>query len=397
MKIKEVKGKIIKDSRKEKTIEILIKTESGLFSSSAPSGKSKGKYEKSYYIKGIEQDINTLMNLSGKICDLEMEEFSDLKKVENLLRNKIGSNTLFVLETCLLKALASENGKAVWQLIDEKAKKLPFPVGNCIGGGLHSSFLKKKPDFQEFLIIPKTTNFSDNVFLMEKAREICGEELKLRKAKGKENDEKAFSTCLNNEEVLGIMQKVKEELEGQIGERIDIGVDVAASTFYTGFVYKYENKKKRLKREGQISFILDLIDKYNLDYVEDPLEQEDFSGFSQLKGRAVRIRPTCIIVGDDLTVSQLSRFNKALKKKAINAIILKPNQVGSLLEIAEIVKLAKKYNIKTIFSHRSGETLDYVLADLAFGFQADYIKTGIVGKERKVKLRRLIDIEKSFG
>jgi len=397
MEIKEVKGKIIKNSRKEKTIEILIKTESGLFSSSAPSGKSKGMYEKPYYVGGIEQDIVSITELSDKICDLEIEKFSDLKKVENLLRNKVGSNTLFVLETCLLKALASENGKAVWQLINEKAKKLPFPVGNCIGGGLHSSFLKKKPDFQEFLIIPKTTNFSDNIFLMEKARELCGEELKFRKAKGRENDEKAFSTSLNNEEALEIMEKVKGELEEQVGERIDVGVDVAASTFYTGFLYKYNNKKKRLKREGQISFILDLIDKYNLDYIEDPLEQKDFSGFAQLKNKAVRIRPTCIIVGDDLTVSQLNRFKQALKKKAINAIILKPNQVGSLLEIAEIVKLAKKYNIKTIFSHRSGETLDYILADLAFGFQADYIKTGIVGKERKVKLRRLIQIEKSFG
>jgi len=397
MKIKEVKGKIIKDSRKEKTIEVLIKTENGLFSSSSPSGKSKGRHEKPYYVKSIKQDVVSITEISNKICDLKIEKFSDLKKVENLLKGKIGANSLFALETCLLKSLASDTGKAVWQLINEKAKKLPFPIGNCIGGGLHSIFLKKKPDFQEFLIIPKTTNFSDNVFLMEKAREICGEELKFRKAKGKENDEKAFSTSLDNEEVLGIMQKVKEELEGQVGERIDIGVDIAASTFYTGFLYKYKNKKKRIKKKEQISFVLDLIDKYNLDYVEDPLEQEDFSGFAELKSKAVRTRPTCLIVGDDLTTSCLYRFELALKKKAINAIILKPNQVGSLLEISEIVKIAKKYGIKTVFSHRSGETLDYVLADLAFGFQADYVKMGIVGEERKVKLRRLIEIEKNFG
>ncbi len=398
MNLKRVDAKIVRDSRKEKTIEVSLKTEFGLFSSSSPSGKSKGKWEKPYYIKDIKQDITTIKNFSDEICNLEIENFSDLKKVEDLLRGKIGSNTFFALETCLLKSLATWKGVELWQVINKNAKKFPFPVGNCIGGGLHTKSVRgKKPDFQEFLFVPKTNNFSDNVFLMKKAWKILGQELRLRKARGERNDENALSTSLSNEEVLEIMKKVKEELENETGKEISIGVDIAASSFYSRGFYLYKNKKRKLNKEKQISFILDLIDKYNLDYIEDPLQEEDFSGFARLKKEVIKVRPTCLVVGDDLTVSNLERFKKAIKEKSINAIILKPNQIGSLIEISEIAKLAKKLGIKTIMSHRSGETLDYSLADFAFAFQTDYIKTGVMGKERDIKLKRLIDIENSLS
>ena len=395
MKIKEVKASIIKDSRKKKTIQVEVKTEQGLFKSSSPSGKSRGKYEKPYYIQNIEHDIN-MINKSD-FSNLNFSKFSDLKKIEKAFFGKLGSNSVISLELSLLKALAREGEKQLWEIINPKARKFPYPVGNCIGGGLHTKSLKnKKPDFQEFLIIPKSKNFFENVFLMGKAHELIGKELEVRKVKGKLNDENAWSTSLDNEEVLEIMKKIKEELEFQVGKRIDIGIDVAASSFFTGLIYHYKNKKKRLTQKKQINYILDIIDKYYIDYMEDPLEEKDFSGFAKLKYSSVRIRPTNIIVGDDLTVSNLERFKKSLKMKSINAIILKPNQIGSLIEIFRIVKLAKKFNIKTIMSHRSGETLDNSLADLAFGFSCDYIKTGIIGEEREVKLKRMIEIEKNF-
>ncbi|MEK6820169.1 MAG: enolase C-terminal domain-like protein [Nanoarchaeota archaeon] len=402
MRLKEVCGKVILDSRREKTIQAIVKTEKGVFTASSPSGKSKGRNEKPAFIKNVENDIETIRNFSEKISELNFGEFSDLSKMENMLRGKIGANTLFALETAVLKALASDRKEGLWQLINPRAKKIPFPAGNCIGGGLHSQLVRGlKPDFQEFLIMPKTNRFSDNVFLMRKAWKICGEELKVRRAEGKLNDENAFSTCLSNEEVLEIMQRVKEELEEQVGKEIYIGADIAASSFYTGLIYNYKNfkikDKKRLNKKEQADYILDLVDKYNIDYIEDPLQEEDFLGFSYLRGKMVRARPTSIIVGDDLTVSSLDRFKKALNMKSINAIILKPNQTGSLLEIAEIVRLAKKYALKTVMSHRSGETFDNALADLSFAFQTDYIKTGITGKEREAKLRRLIEIEKNMG
>ena len=396
MRIKGVDAKAIRDSRKERTIYVSVKTEEGLFVSSSPSGKSKGKYEKPYYISNIEHDINMIKK--SDFSKLKLEKFSDLKKIEKAFSGKLGSNSVISLELSMLKALASSERKHLWEIINPKAKNFPFPAGNCIGGGLHSRLLKeKKPDFQEFLIIPKTKNFFENVFLMKKAYDSLGKELEVRKAKGEMNDENAFSTSLSNEEVLEIMKKVKEELESQVGKEIDIGVDIASSTFYTGFVYNYKNKKNKLKTKEQVDYVLDLIDKYNLDYIEDPLEENDFSGFSELRHNAVIVRPTCTIVGDDLTASNLTRFKRALKEKSINAIILKPNQIGSLIEISEIVKLAKKFSIKTVMSHRSGETLDNSLADLSFGFQTDYIKTGIAGEEREVKLKRMIEISKSLG
>ncbi len=400
MKIKEVKAKIIKNSRCEKTIEVSVRTEHGLFSSSAPSGKSKGRNEKKYYKKTIEKEIETIVNLSEDISKIDINDFKDLNKIE--IVTNLGSNSLFALETAILKALSLEQGRELWETImagvggnaKKNAEKFPFPVGNCIGGGLHTK-KNKKPDFQEFLFIPKTGNFSDNLFLLNKAYEKCEEELKVRKVKQGKNDENALNTFLTNEEVLEIMKKVKEELENETGKKIAIGIDAAASTFFDG-KYVYKNKKKKLNKKEQIEYILDLVDKFNLDYVEDPLNEEDFQGFSELRDKMVRARPTSVIVGDDLTVTRLKRFEKALNEKSINAIIIKPNQVGSLIEVAKVVKKAKENSIKTVFSHRSGETLDCSLADLAFGFQADYVKTGVKGRERKVKLQRLEKIEKSL-
>ncbi len=390
MEIKQVSGEIIKNSRNEETIKVLIRTKLGLFSASSPYGKSRGKHEKRPYKKTIREDIKKLSDLN--LTDLEIDKFEDLKKIEK--RVSLGANSLYSLESAILKALAGEEGKEIWEIINQKARKFPYPVGNCIGGGKHTD--GKKPDFQEFLFIPKLNNFSDSVFLLKKIWEKCGKELEVRNVKGKLNDENAFSTSLSDEEILKLMVKIKEETEKEIGGNIEIGVDIAASSFYSG-AYEYRNPIKIFEKEEQIEHILDLIDKYRLDYIEDPLDEEDFSGFSKLKMGAVKERPACIIVGDDLTVTQVDRFKDALKNKSINGIIIKPNQVGSLIELAKVVGLAKKNSIKTIFSHRSGETMEYVLSDLAFGFQADYIKTGVKGREREVKLNRLIQIEKDIN
>jgi len=391
MRIKEVLARVILNSRKEETIEVLIKTDSGIFSASSPSGKSKGKYENPAYKKSIEGDIANIKNLK---FDFEINEFKDLVKVEEVVK-EIGANSLFALETAILKALSLEQGKELWQIINEKARRIPSPVGNCIGGGLHTKSLNfLKPDFQEFLVIPKN-DIVESVFLMNRAYELCRKRLKLRKALGELNDENAWSTSLGNEEVLDILDKTREELEQQ-GSRIEIGVDAAASTFYTGLLYNYKNPTKRLKGEEQKEYMKSLIENFRLGYVEDAFNQEDFDSFAELRQGIIKER-ACLIVGDDLIASQLARLKEALLKRAVNAIIVKPNQNGSLIEIKKLVDLAKKYEIITVFSHRSGETLDYSLADFAFGFQADFVKFGIKGKEREIKLNRLIEISKSLG
>ena len=133
-----------------------------------------------------------------------------------------------------------------------------------------------------------------------------------------------------------------------------------------------------------------LIKNFNIYYIEDPFDETDFEGFAKLLKRF----PDRLIVGDDLTTTNLKRLEKAIKMKSINAIIVKPNQIGSLIEVKEVCELAKKNNVKIVFSHRSGETEETILADLAFGFQADFFKCGITGREREAKIKRLVEIEK---
>ena len=394
MKIKLVRAEKIKDSRKENTISVFVKTEKGLFSASAPAGKSVGKYEKPSYIKSLDEDINLVNASSKKLEKINLSEFSNLEEVEKVV--KLGANSLFALESALLKALAAESEENLWQLLNENANKFPIPVGNCIGGGLHTRNVSgKKPDFQEFLILPRAKNFLDRVFLMQQGWKLCGERLKLRKACGSLNDEGAWSTSLNNEQVLEIMQETREELKLQLDNKIGIGIDIAASSFYTGFIYNYLNKKQRLNAIQQVNYISELINNFLLEYVEDPLNENDFSNFKLLRESVIRTRP-CLIVGDDLTTTNLERLKLALKKGSINGIIIKPNQIGSLIQTRKVVELARKSGVACIMSHRSGETMDTAIADFAFGWQTDFVKFGIHGKEREVKLNRLVSIEKSF-
>lgn len=388
MELKKIESKIIKDSRKQDTIKVIVKTNKGKFISSSPSGKSTGIGEKKPYLKSISNDIKNLEKYSGEISRLKINKFSDLKKIEGIIKNKIGANTLFALESCLLKILAKKRKKQVWEVIKRdlkiSGKKFPFPVGNCIGGGKHS-YNKKKPEFQEFLFIPKTSDIEKNYYLMKKLYKKLKKDLKKKRKFNGINDEGALQTSLNNEQVLEIMKNIKKRFK----EKIGVGIDVAASSFYNK---TYNYKSGKLSKEKQINFIFNLIKKYNLEYIEDPLREKDFNGFSKLNKKLKKTEKN-LIIGDDLTVTQLKYLKKALKNKGVSGIIIKPNQVGSLIELSEVVKLAKKYNIKTVFSHRSGETMENILADLAFGFCSDYIKVSVKGKERDVKYKRLIKIK----
>jgi len=393
MRAKEVEGKIILNSRGDETIEILTKTNLGVFSASAPGGKSVGKYETHSFIPNIKVALRNLKDASEKILKVNIDNFLDLDEIEKIIpKEKFGANILFALESSLLKALAAEQGKNMWQVINEKAKIFPYPVGNCMGGGKHTAG-KLKPEFQEFLVIPMNEKFIDRIFTMKRFHELCGKRLELLGAKGKPNDENAWSTTLGNDKTLDVMEETRDEIVNEIGRDVLIGIDAAASSFYENGRYKYINPPEELSTEEQINYLARLIEKYELGYVEDPLQEEDFDGFWKLKEEARKI-DSCLIVGDDLTVSHLDRLKEAVKKRSISAIIVKPNQNGSLLEIGKVMEFANSRSIKTIFSHRSGETMDYALADLAFGFQADYIKTGVMGKEREIKLQRLINIEK---
>ena len=383
--IKGVDAKPILDSRKEKTIEVLIKTDIGIFKASSPSGKSTGKYEMKTYKKNLEGDIKTLKKFTDYFLGEILDSFDDLKHVEDVLDGHVGANTIFAFESAVLKAIASEQKKEIWELINPSAKKFPRLVGNCVGGGKHSEEIKnKKPDFQEFEIIADKKSVKENYKENKKTKKEIGEILKEvdKNFSGKKNDENAWRVSLNEKEVLDVLKKVN----------IPVGLDIAASSFYSRKKYKYENPMLKRDSEEQFSYVVNLIKNYNLIYVEDPFDEEDFESHAKL----LKKFPESLIVGDDLIVTNSMRLKKAIEMKAVNAIIVKPNQCGSLLEVKRVCELAKNNGIKLVFSHRSGETTETILADLAFGFGTDFFKCGIEGDVRVKKIERLIEIEKKL-
>ena len=383
--------KAVLDSRREKTILVSIKTNVGNFSASSPNGKSTGKHEKKPYKKELEGDVQTIKKFSEYFSEELLERFEDLRRVEDIIDGHIGANTMFAFESTILKAMAKEQKKEVWQIINfscdfsaKHSSHFPRLVGNCIGGGKHSS-LPKKPDFQEFLIIPKMNSVRKSFEIIKKVKKDA--EYSLRKKDGKfqggKTDENAWATSLNEKEVLDILREIK----------IPLGVDIAASSFYKRKRYNYENPRLKRSEEEQFTYLVNLIKNFNLFYIEDPFGEDDFEGFAKL----LKKFPDRLIVGDDLITTNLKRLKKAIEMQSVNAIIVKPNQIGSLIEVKNVCALAKKNNISLVFSHRSGETDENILADLAFGFGADFLKAGIDGKEREAKINRLIEIEDSLN
>lgn len=381
MIVKEVKARRIKDSRGEETIEVSV---NGAPCASSPSGKSTGAHESRPYYKDLGSCVRYLndwhhLPIVARLEDLNVIEKLIMKDLKLKEAQQFGGNALYAFESAIMKALAHEQKKELWQMINARAKRMPIPVGNAVGGGLHSEKLARRPVFQEFLIIPHESTFAENVKVMKELYKELGKHLRAKDV----NDEGAWLTEKDDEAVL--------ELFSAMRGKADFGVDVAASSFYKRGTYNYRTLSRT--RIAQIEHILFLAKLYVPLYLEDPCNEEDFSGFHELKKE---LHET-IIVGDDLTATHPDRLEKAIKERSIGAVIVKPNQNGSLLALKEVFDICKKHKIVTVMSHRSGETMDDALADYAFAFGADYIKCGIATPWRDAKLQRMIAIERSLS
>ncbi len=387
MNIIKIGAKIVKDSRREKTILVWVKTKKGKFVTISPSGKSTGKFEVKSYSRSLENEVKYINRLD--VDKLNIKKFKDLKKIENYV--KLGGNSLFALEASLLKALAAENESELYEFLGGRRIRMGS-VGNAVGGGLHNKGVKnKKPDIQEFHFISKSKSFIENVKINDVAYKMVGRIINARKR----NDEGAWETDVSNEEVLEAMRLVRNVMRKR-GVKVEVGLDIAANSFFNK-TYRYTNPGMILNDDQQVEYVASLIERYDLFYVEDGLEENDFKGFKELLKKVKKIPSKSLIVGDDLTTTNPKRLLKAIKNKSINAIIVKPNQIGSLLKVKEVIDIAKEHNVKTIISHRSGESMDNTIADLGVGFGVDYIKTGIYGKVRRSKLKRLMKIEKKLS
>ncbi len=379
MKIKKFKARRVWNSRREPTIEVSVNK----WKASTPSGASTGGNEvRSFPEQGVDYVVKLLNDTyRDKIIGMEINEFKDLNKIESLLKiPEIGGNSVLAVEYATLRALSV--GK-VYSLFP--GKKMPMPLGNCVGGGKH--FKGKGIDIQEILLMPKAKNFKDMAFANAYIHKTLGKRLRTKKI----SDEGAWAPDMGNLEALDIVRSVVDELSKKFGYKIDIGIDMAANSLFDGTKYKYREGSK--SRNAQIKFVLELIDKYHLKYVEDPLEEKDMEGFAKINKKS----KGCLICGDDLLCTNPNLVRKAIEAKAVSAAIVKPNQIGSLISAYEVVKILKDNKITPVISHRSGETYDSSIADLAVGWGIPILKCGIKGKERQAKLNRVMRIEKEIS
>ena len=406
MIISDVRAEKTFDSRGEPTISVTVESDGVKSSASAPSGKSRSRYEAvPFSSKGIDFSLSFVEVIGRKLAEsrTSFKSFEDIEKIDSMVkqydktenRSIIGGNALFALEAAVLKAMAASEKKELWRFLNPKAKTLPMPLGNCIGGGAHSK-KEIKPDFQEFLFLPKSKSFNDAYFMNLQAYKLAKELVKQQDMTwdGELTDEKAICPSLTAEEIFYLMGEVRKRLGEKYKSNTFIGADMAASTFFKDGKYFYKNSRKILNKEEQVGHIKELIGKYGIYYTEDPFYEEDFESFSSLlkETKAKKV----LICGDDLTATQPKRLEKAISEKAVNAVIVKPNQNGSLFETKKFLDLAVKNHITPIISHRSGETLDFTISDLAVAWEIPIIKTGILGKERLAKLNRLVKIEREI-
>ena len=389
-KIKKIKGRQVFDSRGNPTVEAEVFLKDGNFASAiVPSGASTGTYEafelrdknnKNYLGKSV---LKAVENINGPIKKaLNNIDISNQKKIDKTLldldgteqKKKLGANAILAVSIASCKLAAIEKNTPLYKYLgNSKSYQLPIPLLNIINGGVHA---KNNLDIQEFMIRPeKVKSFSEAIrrsFLV------------IQNLKGMVNntnvgDEGGFAPNLtNNEEAIELIIKAIEKSGFKPGEEVSICLDVAANEL---------NEKKT------IDYYYELTKKYPIKSIEDPFTEDDWKSWEKIT-KETNIQ----IVGDDLFATNISRLQKGIKEKAANAILIKPNQIGTVTETLEVIKFAQKNKFKTIISHRSGDSEDTFIADLAVGTKSSQIKTGSLSRsERVAKYNRLLRIEEELG
>ena len=389
-KIKKIKGRQVFDSRGNPTVEAEVFLKDGHFASAiVPSGASTGTYEafelrdknnKNYLGKSV---LKAVENINGPIKKaLNNIDINDQKKIDKTLldldgteqKKKLGANAILAVSIASCKLAAIEKNIPLYKYLgNSRSYQLPIPLLNIINGGVHA---KNNLDIQEFMIRPeKVKSFSEAIrrsFLV------------IQNLKGMVNntnvgDEGGFAPNLtNNEEAIELIIKAIEKSGFKPGEEISICLDVAANEL---------NEKKT------IDYYYELTKKYPIKSIEDPFTEDDWKSWKKIT-KETNIQ----IVGDDLFATNISRLQKGIKEKAANAILIKPNQIGTVTETLEVIKFAQKNKFKTIISHRSGDSEDTFIADLAVGTKSNQIKTGSLSRsERVAKYNRLLRIEEELG
>jgi enolase len=383
------------DSRGNPTVEADVLTESGGFGrAAAPSGASTGEYE-AIELPANEAIANAREHAVPRLVDTVYA--GDQRAVDNALRaadgtdnfSEIGANSAVAISMAAAKAGADVLGAPLYQHLGGafRGDNFPIPLGNVIGGGEHA---KDATDIQEFLAAPVgAPSVEEAVFANAKVHSTAGDILDERGIGAGKGDEGAWAPPISDAEAFEIMDEAVSRVSEDVGFDIKFGLDVAATEMYDedsdSYVYSDEEKST----DEQIEYIADVVEQYDLAYVEDPLDENDYEAFAEITDL---VGDQTLICGDDLFVTNVSRLEDGIEAGAGNSILIKPNQIGSLSDTFDAIELAVRNEYETIISHRSGETEDTTIAHLAVATDADYIKTGTVAGERTAKLNELIRI-----
>ena len=414
-KITQIIAHEIIDSRANPTIETKIVLDDGtIATASVPSGASVSQHEavelrdgdpNRYNSMGVSKAVNHVTSILGPgligvdpTMQLEIDRW--MIKIDGTPnKSRFGANAILSISLALARAASLTLHMPLYYYVQELYKKvggnspitkIPTPIFNVINGGKHGA---GNLDFQEFHLIPSTAKqFSEalqmGVELYHRVKKVLIDKNAIHSV----GDEGGFAPDLyTNLDALEILTQAVKESRYQFGEDAFIGLDVAASNFYKKDQYKIRDKPQAISREQYVDFLVDLNNQYHLLLLEDPLSEDDWEGWKMLMAK---IGQSVVMVGDDLLATNMTLLKKAIKEKVCSAILVKPNQIGTLTETLEVVKTAKENGFKTITSHRSGETTDSFIADFAVGAQTDYVKFGAPARgERVVKYNRLLDIE----
>ena len=403
MKIKNIIGREILDSRGNPTVEVDVILENGIIGRAAvPSGASTGQREAlelrdkdcRYLGKGVQKAISNINGpLKNALIGMESENQKEIDEIMIKLdgtenKSNLGANAILGISLANLNASAKNNNKELYEYVGD-GKKLPIPMINIINGGAHAD---NQLDFQEFMIIPKRDTIKERIRIASEVFHTLKKVLKDKKLNTAVGDEGGFAPNLkSNEEALELIIEAIEKANYIPGKDIYLALDIAASELYQNNKYTLSSENKILTSEELIDYYEKLINKYPIISIEDPLSENDWEGFKLI---TTRLGKKIQIVGDDLFVTNKKYLQKGIDNKAGNTILIKPNQMGTFTETLETINLAKQAGYKTIISHRSGETEDTTISDLAVGLNLGQIKTGSMSRtDRICKYNRLIRIE----
>lgn len=394
------------DSRGVETLEVDVITEKGFGRAAAPFGApgSRGEFEAPAYAPGGLRDSMAILektlipSLIGMDA-VEQEKIDDLLKQVDGTPNfeKMGGNTAAVLSTAVGIAAANALKIPLFKLYrKDEGWTLPYPLGNIIGGGAHS--LGPAPDMQEHLIVPiGAATVKQAIELNLRVHDQVGKLLEKKDPgfAGGTDDENAWAANLNDVEALQVVREAVDRIADAEGIEIRMGLDLAADRFWDPArkVYRYDREGASRSPEQQVDFLGGLIERFNLIYVEDGFNSNDYDSFALLNQR---FGHRCLICADDVYASNPARTKTGIEKGSAGAMIIKPNQIGTITGTKETAFLAQSHGMKIVLSHRSGETPDDSIAHLAVAWNALMIKTGVKGGERLAKLNELIRIEQNY-